>query len=191
MFGQRVQPRGSRVMKIQATRAAYCLATWALVFATAMLPAVAGAQTVPAAPEGPVLLKVSGKIGHANVGQEAHFDLALLEQLGPVTIQTTTIWTEGVQTFTGVPLAAVLAAVEAQGSMIDAWAVNDYWAEIPVAEAQEDGPIIAFAQNGVRMTTRDKGPLWIIYPYDADDAYQSEEIYARSVWQLLRLELRD
>ena len=39
------------------------------------------------------------------------------------------------------------------------------------------------------MTLRDKGPLWLVYPYDADTAYQSEVIYARSVWQLDRIEV--
>jgi hypothetical protein len=38
------------------------------------------------------------------------------------------------------------------------------------------------------MSVRDKGPLWVIYPYDSDD-YRSEVIYSRSIWQLDRLEV--
>lgn len=38
------------------------------------------------------------------------------------------------------------------------------------------------------MSVRDKGPLWVIYPYDSDPALQSEVTYARSIWQLVRIE---
>jgi hypothetical protein len=58
---------------------------------------------------------------------------------------------------------------------------------IPVSDATSGGPIIAFARNGEAMSVREKGPLWIVYPYDADPAYQSETIYARSIWQLDRI----
>ena len=36
---------------------------------------------------------------------------------------------------------------------------------------------------------RDKGPLWIIYPYDQNTDYQTEVIYSRSIWQLDRIEV--
>jgi hypothetical protein len=142
-------------------------------------------------PKGPVILTVAGDIRCTNVGPEAQFDRSMIESLGPVTLRTTTIWTEGVQEFTGVPLARVLEVVEAGGGMIDALAINDYWAEIPVSDATESGPILAYLMNGQPMSRRDKGPLWVIYPYDADPSLHSEDIYARSVWQLRRMEIRD
>jgi hypothetical protein len=52
------------------------------------------------------------------------------------------------------------------------------------------GPIVAFARNGAPMPLRDKGPLWIVYPYDSNPDYQSELIYSRSIWQLDRIEVR-
>jgi hypothetical protein len=39
------------------------------------------------------------------------------------------------------------------------------------------------------MSVRDKGPLWVIYPYDAVPEYKSERIYARSIWQLVSIEV--
>jgi hypothetical protein len=33
--------------------------------------------------------------------------------------------------------------------------------------------------------------LWIVYPYDRSPDYQSETIYARSIWQLRRIHLAD
>ncbi len=45
--------------------------------------------------------------------------------------------------------------------------------------------------NGETMPVRRKGPLWIVYPYDSDEAYRSEAIYSRSIWQLDRIEVTD
>jgi hypothetical protein len=39
------------------------------------------------------------------------------------------------------------------------------------------------------MSVRDKGPLWLIYPYDSKAEYQSETIYSRSIWQLVKIDL--
>lgn len=156
------------------------------------LDGVAHADTLAPLPSpvGEVVLRISGDLGVQNAPGEAVFDLAMLRALGEVTIRTTTLWTDGVQVFEGVPLRAVLDRVGAKGGVIEAQALNDYQVDIPVTDAQSDRPILAYAQNGVPLTVRDMGPLWMIYPYDADIAYQSETIYARSIWQLQRLILR-
>ncbi len=119
------------------------------------------------------------------------YELADLEALGAVTIETETIWTDGPQTFTGVPLAQLVAALEVEDGVILASAINDYTVEIPVSDAVEGGPIIAYLNNGDAMSVRDKGPLWIVYPYDSNPEYQAELIYSRSIWQLDRIELSD
>jgi hypothetical protein len=49
---------------------------------------------------------------------------------------------------------------------------------------------VAYLRNGAEMSMRDKGPLWIVYPYDAKPDYQSELIYSRSIWQLDRIEVQ-
>ena len=41
------------------------------------------------------------------------------------------------------------------------------------------------------MTLRDKGPLWVIYPFDDDPRYRSETVYFRSIWQLNRIIVMD
>lgn len=139
------------------------------------------------APKGPPLLTMTGAVGETNVGEAAVFDRAMLEALPSQTIVTTTIWTDGPQEFTGVPLAALLEAVGAEGQTLSATAINDYAVAIPVAEITQDAPLVAYELNGETMSVRDKGPLWIVYPYDSEPAYQSEVIYARSIWQLDRI----
>lgn len=159
------------------------------IFLTLWTVFPATAETLPV-PQGEVLLTVTGEIGVRNSVEGAQFDLAMLAAMDPVEFTTTTIWTEGEQSFRGVPLERLLREVRAGGAVIAATALNDYMVEIPVSDAVEGGPILAFEQNGHLLSVRDKGPLWIVYPYDARLDYQAEVIYARSIWQVKRLEFR-
>ena len=148
------------------------------------LLAVLAATLLPGlAVGGEILLTISAH------GDPKAYDRAALEELDSVTFKTSTIWTEGVQTFTGVSLATLLKSAGVGEGTLLAVAVNDYAVEIPVSDAVEGGPIIAYARNGQTMTVRDKGPLWLVYPYDSNPDYRSETTYSRSIWQLDRLEL--
>lgn len=161
------------------------LAAWLIVH-----PFAAGAEGLEQ-PIGDVVLSVTGNIAATNSGDAATFDEAMLRALGETSFETTTIWTEGVQTFTGVSLKDLLDQLGVTEGTLEAKALNDYAVEIPVSDAVDGGPIVAYARNGEAMSVRDKGPLWIVYPYDANDAYSSETIYSRSIWQLDRIDVRD
>ena len=115
------------------------------------------------------------------------FDMAALTDMGETQFTTTTSWTEGEQDFVGVSLHTFLEQVGVQDGALKATAINDYAVDIPVSDAAEGGPIIAYHRNGDEMSVRDKGPLWIVYPYDTNPAYQTEVIYSRSIWQLDRI----
>jgi hypothetical protein len=86
-----------------------------------------------------------------------------------------------------VSLKTFIDHLEVQDGNLSAVAINDYKVDIPVSDAVEDGPIIAYMRNGEVMSVRDKGPLWIVYPFDATEDYQAEVIYSRSIWQLDRI----
>jgi hypothetical protein len=159
-------------------------AAFALVLALATPVSAAG----PAAPEGPPILTISGDIAVTNMGDTLVLDAETLAALGTVTLETSTIWTEGVNRFEGVPLRTLIDAAGISGGTLRASAINDYTVEIPVSDAIEGGPIVAFLMNGAPMSVRDKGPLWILYPYDQNPDYRSEVIYTRSIWQLDRIE---
>ncbi|MDK3020152.1 oxidoreductase [Pseudodonghicola flavimaris] len=153
---------------------------------TLFFPLRVAAQDL-APPQGEVLLTINGAISMHNDAEAARFDRAMLETLETVTIETSTIWTEGVQSFTGVPLVALMQAVGARGDSLRATAINDYAIEIPRSDWVEGGPIVAYLNNGKPMSVREKGPLWVIYPYDTNPKYQGEVIYSRSIWQLDRI----
>jgi hypothetical protein len=139
-------------------------------------------------PTGPVILTVTGEIGTSNGDGAARFDLEMLEALGATTFKTATIWTEGVQQFEGVSLKALTDTLGITSGKLRATAINDYSVEIPLSDAVEDGAIIAYRLDGETMSVRDKGPLWVVYPYDMNSDFRSEVVYSRSIWQLDRIE---
>ncbi|MBK0398346.1 oxidoreductase [Limibaculum sp. M0105] len=139
------------------------------------------------APEGSVLLTVEGAISNTNADGAARFDRAMLEALPVTEFETTTIWTEAKHRFTGVALGDVLAAVGARGDAIKAVALNDYSITMPLTEAREDGPIVAYLMDGEAMSSRGKGPLWIIFPFDDRPEFRTERSYSLSIWQLARI----
>jgi len=166
------------------------LGAFAALLAFLTLPATADESLQTSEPAGKVILTVTGAIedGTAADGMSAaEFDLAMLKSLPATEFETTTIWTEGVQRFRGVALADLLEHLDAATGTIRATALNDYGVEIPTKDAVDGGPIIAYMRNGDEMSVREKGPLWIIYPYDSRALYRSERYYSRSIWQLRRL----
>ena len=130
-----------------------------------------------------VILTVNG------LGDPFEFTQSQLAEIGTDTFETSTIWTEGVHEFTGVPLSAFLASLDVTSGMMFASAINDYTIEFPVEDALLESPMIAYLLDGAPMSVRDKGPLWIVYPYDLNPDFQNEDAYARSIWQLDRIEI--
>lgn len=137
--------------------------------------------------QGEVLLTVSGGIAQTNEAGTAQLDLGLLKAMGSTSFETSTIWTEGTQVFEGVSLAALVQELGLTGETLRATAINDYAVDIPMSDAVEGGPIVAYLLNGEEMSVRDKGPLWIVYPYDANADFRTEVIFSRSIWQLDRI----
>ncbi len=160
-----------------------------LKFSTALLVAFAlPAMALDTAPTDTIVLTVSGEISEHNQNDTAVFDIEMLSKLPVTEFTTSTIWTEGEVNFTGVSLDVLLEQIGGTGTTMFATAINDYAVEIPVSDAQAGGPIVAYLMDGQPMSVRDKGPLWIVYPYDSNADFQSEIIYSRSIWQLDRIE---
>jgi hypothetical protein len=143
-----------------------------------------------AAPKERPILTISGKIGVTNKDDTAQFDRPMLEALGLVTIETTTPWYEGKVKFEGVSLDKLMKQVEATGERVSVIALNDYATEIPMADFSKYNAILAIKRDGEYMPIRDKGPLFIVYPYDSNPELKSQTYYARSAWQVARIEVK-
>ena len=140
-----------------------------------------------AAPVDKPILTVSGKITETNKDNTAQFDRAMLESLGTVTVETTTPWYNGPVKFEGVSLDKLMKQVGASGDRVAVVALNDYSSEIPIEDFAKYNVILALKRNGEYMPVRDKGPLFIVYPYDSRPELRHQRFYARSAWQLARL----
>ena len=114
-----------------------------------------------------------------------------LDALPQSEFTTSTIWTDGKVRFSGVPLKALLESVEETGSTIEMVALNDYLVTMPYDALEEEVPLVATRMNGEHMSVRDKGPFWVVYPYDSHWKYRTETKYAQSIWQLNRLNVVD
>lgn len=156
---------------------------WVVVSTTILV-----ADTLPA-PSGQVVLTVSGEIQLTNVGDTAEFDLDMLRDLERTELETTTIWTEGLQHFAGIKLGTLLKHLGVEDGIINASALNEYFIDIPFEDADTGAALIAYERNGAPMSVRDKGPLWVIFPYDQSAHYRSEVYFARSIWQMDRIEI--
>jgi hypothetical protein len=140
------------------------------------------------APKGPVILTVKGAITNTNAGDTAEFDLAMLEALTGRKATMETPWTQGIVTFEGPLLSALLDAVGATGSTLSVKALNDYAAEVPAEDAKL-ATMLATRMDGKLMSVRDKGPLMVVYPFDQDPGLYNEKYFSRSVWQIKEIEV--
>jgi hypothetical protein len=135
------------------------------------------------------ILTFSGGISHANDGDQAQFDRAMIDQLPQHAVRTSSPWYDGPRTFEGPLLRDVLAAVGAEGSQLRVVALNDYAAEIPFEDAMTYDLVLATSVDGEPLSIRERGPLWIMYPYDDHAELQAEVYYGRAVWQVRSIEV--
>ena len=144
------------------------------------------------APEGRTVLTVAGDIAVTNAADEARFDMKMLDALPQHRLTMETPWTDGAVAFEGVLLRDLLDRVGAAegATMLRASALNDYTVEIPVADAAAHDVLLAHSMNGQRMTVRDKGPVWVIYPLGDEPELRNQETHSKMIWQLARLVVR-
>ncbi|UDM17717.1 molybdopterin-dependent oxidoreductase [Vogesella sp. XCS3] len=138
-------------------------------------------------PAGRPILTVSGLIAEKNAGNDAQFDAAMLDKLPQQKMTVETPWYKTAQTFEGPLFRDVLKATGAKGKKLYVVALNDYAAEIPLADLEKHDVILARKINGKVLNIRDKGPLFIMYPFDKKPELRTKDIYSRCVWQVNRI----
>ena len=140
--------------------------------------------TIASRAQDAVVLTIDGQI---DGGAARNFTIRQLESLEMVTIETSTPWHDGKVTFEGVPLRRLIEHVGASGKTAAISALNSYRTEIPLSDFTRYPVILATKQDGIHMPVSDKGPLFIIYPFDASKELKSELFYSRSAWQVRRI----
>ncbi len=141
------------------------------------------------AADGAIVLTLSGKLRNPNRGALAQFDMPMLERLPQLSYSTRTPWFTLARKFTGPLLRDVLAAAGAQGNQLRVSALNDYRIDIPMDDALRHDLLVARLLDDKPMSVRDKGPLFIIYPFDQNAALRNALNFSRCVWQLRSIEV--
>lgn len=136
------------------------------------------------------ILTVSGKIGVKNAGETARFDMKMIEALPQHSFTTSTPWFDKPVKFTGPLLSDLLAAVKAEGTVLSAVAINDYKINIPMSDVQKYKVIVARLLDDKPMPVREKGPLFVVFPFDSATELRSSAYYERSIWQLKALDVQ-
>ena len=153
----------------------------AAVFGVAALSFVAVAPIAKAA----AMLVIETVDGATELTRE---DIDGFEQ---IEIATENDFSDGVASFSGPRardvIAASGAALEGIGVFV---AANDYKVEIPLRDFVEYDVIFATAMNGKRLSLRDKGPIWVIYPMTDNKELQDPAYNQRLVWQLVKIEVK-
>jgi hypothetical protein len=124
-------------------------------------------------------------------GVEVELTEAELLAMPQATIRTSTIFTDGVVEFTG-PRARegvdrMPAGVATTVHMV---AINDDAYDLPLSDLSDYNVILAMTADGKRLSIRDKGPLWVMYPLDDHPELKEQKYNLRLVWQLRHLQLR-
>ena len=161
----------------------------AVTLSAALVAPVVSAGQPLEAPAGRVVLEISGAIAQTNAEGGARFDMAMLDTLPQRETVTETPWHTGPQTFSGPLVADLLDLVGAEGRSLRIVAMNDYAVEVPLSDFRDFPVILASRQNGAPMPVRDKGPLFVIYPFAEMPQLFNEVYFARSVWQVKAVEV--
>ena len=162
-----------------------------LIFLVMAGPENAMSATLPAAGEETTVLLTIRATGGEDISDFVYtFTRSDLENLPQQTIRTKTPWTDGIHDFSGPLVNNVLSAAGKRGRILQCVALNDYAVDIPIGDIERYQPILAMKQDGKNMSTREKGPLWVIFPWSDNPELWTESYFSRSIWQLKEIELR-
>lgn len=114
--------------------------------------------------------------------------LAELEAMTWTTVVTENEFTDGMVTYRG-PLARDVIAGIALGDFdtLRFTAANDYYIDIPTADLEAYDVILAMEADGERLSRRDKGPLWLMYPISDHSALREPVYSQRLIWQVVEI----
>lgn len=155
------------------------------VFKAVLFAFVLVAAVPPAARAQEPVLLVSGPSG-----QPLQITLDDLRKLPAKEIRTSTPWTDGPQTFRGISGAQLARLANLSGREVSAEAINQYRVLIPWEVFTSESLMIAYARNGQPMGVREKGPLWIVFPFDSDPRFMTDIFKSYAIWSLSRLDVR-
>ncbi|ART83067.1 molybdopterin-binding protein [Oceanisphaera profunda] len=144
------------------------------------------AQVTQAGTE-PVILSVYGDIQlDENHYQRLDFTLSELQALTQAEVTTSHPWNTKAQHYRGVDLNALFQQLFAQKHItsLNLEALNGFSVMLDWSKINEFSPILAWQEDGQLMSRRNKGPLWLVLPFDQMSKVKQAEFMHYMAWQL-------
>ncbi len=140
--------------------------------ATPAAPTTVRAEGPPApvpAPAGKPVLTLKGAVTNPNHGAAVVFDLPTLEAMATATTQTHEPFVKKDMTFTGVPMADLLAraGIKSSATKVRLHALDDYKVELAMADFADRRVLLATKAEGERIPVAKGGPIRLIFPADS------------------------
>ena len=136
------------------------------------------------------LFTVTGRIALKDQAKEIGIGEAEIAAIGKTEIDTTILSLGGgSHHVTGILGRSLLQYVDAKGTRLHVVALDGYSIEIPIEDLQKYDVVVATEIDGKTLSVRDKGPAWIIYPVSANKELADLVYEARSVWQILSIDV--
>ncbi|MBD1574469.1 hypothetical protein HC725_14495 [Vibrio sp. S17_S38] len=111
-----------------------------------------------------------------------------LEALPQESFTTSTPWTKNPHTYQGPRLSLVTSNFPQPFQSIKVYGINGYAYDIKEKELKKYPFILAMKQDGKRMALRNKGPLWVLLPFNQYPKVDSiDEMLNKFVWQVNRI----
>ena len=121
--------------------------------------------------------------------EKLEFTLEALSELPQVTIVTVNEFSDGEVSYRGPLVRDVLAHLGLErADTIRLTAANDYYVDIPTSDFRRYNVILALEADGKRLSRREKGPLWVMYPISDHPELQDPVYNTRLIWQVVRIE---
>jgi len=79
-------------------------------------------------------------------------------------------------------MSKLMQAVGANGDTLIVSALNDCTSEVPMGDFDKYDVVLVLKRDGEYMPLSNKGPLFIVYPYDTDPDLKCQKYYSRSAW---------
>ncbi|WP_052211016.1 hypothetical protein [Rhizobium rhizogenes] len=138
-----------------------------------------------------VFLTISGKIGRTTNSGNNAYEMSEREFLAlpASTVTTSTPWTPK-SDFIGPLLSKVLSEAGAAGKTLRLTALDDFSVEVDAAYLEKYGTILATSKDGIRLTVRDFGPIFVMHPRDSfREELDTPAASSYLVWQLCGIEV--
>jgi hypothetical protein len=134
------------------------------------------------APQGEVVLTLTGDIGTANKGSKLELDLASLEKMRRVRVEAAEPFLKRRVMFEGVLLSDLLAVagVPSSASKISLTALDDYKVDFKLDDVRSSQMLLATKADGKHMPVDRSGPIRIVFP-DSSSLGRNPDLWIWSV----------